>query len=96
MEGMASEELEPGQGTVAGSSTATFEIECYRIPSVNEFLELRFGPALAVHIDDFSLTMYDSCINNRIRSMALAMAFLVEQLPSLFTLRFVFSEFAIT
>eukprot|EP00959_Pyramimonas_sp_CCMP1952_P338799 7095114-Pyramimonas_sp.AAC.1 len=96
MEGMVSEELEPGQGIVAGSSTATFEIKCYCIPTVNRFLELGFAPALAVRIDDFSLNMHDSCIHSCVRNTALAMAFLVEQLSSLFNLRFVLNKFAIT
>eukprot|EP00959_Pyramimonas_sp_CCMP1952_P422206 8844428-Pyramimonas_sp.AAC.1 len=55
MEGVVSEELVPGEGIIAGSSTATFGIKCYCIPTVNRLQELRFAPTLAVHIDDFSL-----------------------------------------
>eukprot|EP00959_Pyramimonas_sp_CCMP1952_P133111 2782782-Pyramimonas_sp.AAC.1 len=76
MEGMVSEEVTPGQGIVAGSSTGTFNIQCYCIPTANRFLEPSFGPTIAVHIDDVSLNMYDSCISKCVRRMALPMAFL--------------------
>ena len=87
-----------GQGIVARGGTATHEIKRYCIPTVSSYVERGFTPtpAVHIHIDDFGLNEYHSTTARRVRSIALATAFLVEQLSARFNLRFAFNKVAIT
>eukprot|EP00959_Pyramimonas_sp_CCMP1952_P456093 9472607-Pyramimonas_sp.AAC.1 len=75
---MCADAVVPAQGILAGSSTATYEIKCYCLPTVAEYCECRLHPELAVHVDDFSLNERNEDLEQCVVNMGFAVAFLVD------------------
>eukprot|EP00959_Pyramimonas_sp_CCMP1952_P151039 3160999-Pyramimonas_sp.AAC.1 len=66
MDNAVGEPLHPARGIVAGSSTATFEVKAYMIPTIHD-TTINDGTSLSIHIDDLAFDSVgctvESCLN---------------------------------